>query len=573
MAIYHLTAKVVSRGIGRSAVAASAYLSCSKMYNDYDGIQHDYTRKHGLVHQEVLLPPHAPPEWTDREKLWNAVEETEKTKDSRLAREFDVALPVELNKEQWLELLHSFIQEDFVDIGMCADFAIHDPHPPGHNPHAHIMLTVRPLNEDGSWQYKTEKEYLCMKNGEERGFTSAEYKIAQKDGWEKQYSYKVGKKKVYMTPSSAQAQGYERVNKHPKSTKFGRQNPITERWNSDEQLILWRSNWADATNQILEKYRFNSRIDHRSFAERGITEQPTIHEGVSARMMEKKGIVAERCEINRQIKADNKLLKELKKQVDKLTKAVKESIPAIAEALERIRGHMILLQYHLLHNRMQTTSLKEQITSTTPILKEYQSIKNKLREKKTEKKALMEKQNQTSIFSPLKQIKLSQQLTTITEDIEELKFQKEQLMYQLYCHSETEMKQIENAISQMNKNLEKLEEQKDRLTGQLAEDTERFQEIKSKLSLEQSDTLLDERITIRETVIPETRSKLQNVFGSKFEHSRLRSASDMIDTTLGEDSEIFQERAIQKRWEQQENKHLSLSVTQRKQRKNKGWER
>ena len=125
----------------------------------------------------------------------------------------------------------------------------------------------------------------------------------------------------------------------------------------------------------------------------------------------------------------------------------------------------------------------------------------------------------------------------------------------------------------MNKNLEKLEEQKDRLTGQLAEDTERFQEIKSKLSLEQSDTLLDERITIRETVIPETRSKLQNVFGSKFEHSRLRSASDMIDTTLGEDSEIFQERAIQKRWEQQENKHLSLSVTQRKQRKNKGWER
>lgn len=129
---------------------------------------------------------------------------------------------------------------------MCADAAIHDPYPPGHNPHAHILLTVRPLDEKGKWQYKTEKEYLCVKDGEERGFTAAEFKQAQADGWEKQYQYKVGKKKVYMTPSAAQAQGYERISKYPKSTKYGRQNPITERWNSDEQLVLWRQAWADA---------------------------------------------------------------------------------------------------------------------------------------------------------------------------------------------------------------------------------------------------------------------------------------------------------------------------------------
>ena len=88
MAIYHMQAKVVSRGTGRSAVAASAYMSCSRIYNDYDGIQHDYTRKHGLIYQEVMLPPMAPPEWKNREQLWNAVEAAEKTKDSRLAREF-----------------------------------------------------------------------------------------------------------------------------------------------------------------------------------------------------------------------------------------------------------------------------------------------------------------------------------------------------------------------------------------------------------------------------------------------------------------------------------------------------
>lgn len=126
--------------------------------------------------------------------LWNAVEENEKTKDSRLAREFVPALPIELTPAQWQELLTDFIQNSFVAEGMCADVAIHDPHPPGHNPHAHIMLTVRPLDEQGNWQYKTEKEYLCVRNGEEQGFTAAEFNAAQADGWEKQYP-KQNKKK------------------------------------------------------------------------------------------------------------------------------------------------------------------------------------------------------------------------------------------------------------------------------------------------------------------------------------------------------------------------------------------
>ena len=108
----------------------------------------------------------ASPEWKDREQLWNAVEAAEKTKDSRLAREFVVALPIELDKDSNISLLQNFIQKNFVDMGMCADFAIHDTD--GHNPHAHILLTVRPLNENGTWQYKTEKEYLCIKNGEKK---------------------------------------------------------------------------------------------------------------------------------------------------------------------------------------------------------------------------------------------------------------------------------------------------------------------------------------------------------------------------------------------------------------------
>ena len=210
------------RGIAAPAGAAG---SCSRMLNEYDGVQHDYTRKQGLGWRQVFLPATAPAEWQDRETLWNAVEETETAKDSRLAREFVAALPIELSREEQTQLLQDFIKEQFVADGMCADAAIHDPYPPGHNPHAHILLTVRPLDEKGKWQYKTEKEYLCAKDGKERGFTAAEFKQAQTDGWEKQYQYKVGKKKVHMTPSAAQAQGYERVSKYPKSTKYGRKIP------------------------------------------------------------------------------------------------------------------------------------------------------------------------------------------------------------------------------------------------------------------------------------------------------------------------------------------------------------
>ena len=114
MAIYHLEAKIVSRGAGRSAVAAAAYLSCSRMLNEYDGVQHDYTRKQGLGWRQVFLPATAPAEWQDRETLWNAVEETETAKDSRLAREFVAALPIELSREEQIQLLQDFIKEQFV---------------------------------------------------------------------------------------------------------------------------------------------------------------------------------------------------------------------------------------------------------------------------------------------------------------------------------------------------------------------------------------------------------------------------------------------------------------------------
>ena len=540
MAIYHMQAKVVSRGSGRSAVAASAYMSCSRMYNNYDGIQHDYTRKQGLIYQEVMLPPMAPLEWNDREQLWNAVEETEKTKDSRLAREFVVALPVELDKDSNISLLQNFIQKNFVDMGMCADFAIHDTD--GHNPHAHILLTVRPLNENGTWQYKTEKEYLCIKDGEEKGFTASEFKDAQKEGWEKQYRYKAGKKKVYLTPSAAQEKGYERIDKHPKSTRYGRQNPISEQWNSEEQLCLWRANWADAVNKMLALNQINAAIDHRSFAAQGITEQPTIHEGYIAQNMEKKGMIADRCEINRRVRADNRILRELKTQIKKLVQAVEKSIPVIAETLEAIRNHMIFTQYHLLHNEMQKEVIHDWMQHFRPILNKYDTIKKKLKAKVTEKKELNVQKSKTSILNPFQHIKLNQQLTTVTEEIEELKSAKEQLLFQAECSTEKDMASLSRKYDQMDKNLDILDSQDMALKEQLEKDAVAFQEEKLRPKPEQYTELLDARIQIRPTFREKLIEQLKGTFGEYYDYHYRDIATHEVDDLNMEDPYSFSHR-------------------------------
>lgn len=419
MAIYHLEAKVVSRGAGRSACAAAAYLSCSRIYNNYDGVQHDYTRKYGLVAQQIFLPPNAPPAWSDRETLWNAVEAAEKTKDSRLAREFVAALPVELGQSEWMRLLSEFIQTQFVAQGMCADMAIHDTD--GHNPHAHILLTVRPLNPDGTWQAKTEKEYLCIKDGIEKGFTASEFKTAQLEGWEKQYPYKVGKKKVYMTPSAAEAQDLERASKYPKSTKYGRQNPIAERWNSEEQLCLWRVAWADHVNKYLEQAGKSERIDHRSFADQGRDEQPTIHEGVVARALEKNGIVSDRCELNRQIKQDNALLKSLKAAITKLTDAVKHSIPAMAELLESIRARLLVLRFSANHARTHKEKAEAYLSKARLMFASYNELLTALQAKRRQRKALTEERDALPLLAISKKRELTEKIQGLTEEIEELK--------------------------------------------------------------------------------------------------------------------------------------------------------
>lgn len=271
MAIYHLCIKIISRGKGKSAVAASAYRSGEKIKNEYDGIVHDFTRKGGIAHIEILLPQNAPQEFSDRGALWNSVEKIEKSKNSQLAREIEIALPKELDREKQIELVREYVKENFVKVGMCADIALHDKG--DGNPHAHILLTMRPLNEDTTWGAKSKKEYILDENGE---------KVKLKNG-----NYKTRK-----------------IN--------------TVDWNEQDKAEHWRKAWADITNKYLEENNIQEKVDHRSYQRQGIEQIPTIHLGVSATQMEKKGIATDRGNINREIKHQNKILREIARRIKTL---------------------------------------------------------------------------------------------------------------------------------------------------------------------------------------------------------------------------------------------------------------
>ncbi|MBQ8617110.1 MAG: MobA/MobL family protein [Clostridia bacterium] len=530
MAIYHMQTKVVSRGKGRSAVAASAYMSCSSVTNEYDGVHHDYTRKKGLMWEHVFLPEYAPAEWQERAALWNAVEDAEKSKDSRLAREFVVALPRELSPDQQIVLLTEYIQQQFVADGMCADVGIHDPDPPGHNPHAHILLTIRPLDEQGKWQYKTEKEYLCIRGDEERGFTAAEFLHAQDEGWEKQYPFLIGKKKVYMTTTNGEAQGLKRASKHPKSTTYGRQNPITERWNSESQLILWRSAWADIVNLHLERVGSAERVDHRSHAERGLDEQPTIHEGVAARAMEKKGVISDRCELNRQIKADNALLRELKDLVAMLSELVADVAASIADQLTKLREKLIVICYQIKVIIRSMDKRTATIQSTQPKLKRYNELTQQIKQKTKARKTLAAEQKNTSKLNLIKQHDLSRQITTLTEEIEELRSEKENLLLDLGCADGAGVKAVQSEITAMEASLHKLDEQKERYSAELDETLQQYKQLRDQA--EGADMQ-----QVHADASEAAAGRLQQAYGKHYNAQLLRESQQELSAMLGKSVE------------------------------------
>lgn len=532
MAIYHFEAKVITRGTDRSVVAAAAYASCSQIYNDYDGINHDYTRKQGCVYSEIFLPTNVPTEWQDRAELWNAVEAAEKSKDSQLARELIVALPIELQIDEWKSILKTFITENCVDKGMCADVSIHDTD--GHNPHAHILLTMRPLDDKGKWQAKTQKEYLCKRGDDEQGFTADEFKSAQADGWEKQYQYFVGKKKIYMTPSEAKAQSLERASKNPKSTRYGRQNRICAEWNSEEQITVWRKAWEDVTNVELKRKNALEHIDCRSFKDRGIDEQPTIHEGVTARIIEQRGGVSERCEMNRQIRKDNALLRELKALVNKLSEVVENTTAKIVEELENIRNNLIMLKYKFIFNKKQIKQVETEKQLIPNLIKQFRELSDDIEDKTAEYKKTKAEKNACSPLNIFRQSQLSKQLEVLSKEIKELKSDKKFVLFELGCKTDNDIDIIEQNYKYNLDVAEKLKVRNSDLKSEYTTEKANYIEIKNNIQTENTEAVQAERTEIQAGGIRQTRIALENTYKGKFDDDIFAEAQTAVNNDLYE---------------------------------------
>ena len=245
MSIYHCSIKIISRSDGKSAVASSAYRSGEKLMDDRTGLVHDFTKKRGVVFTEVALPAHAPPEYADRNVLWNAVEKAEKKSNAQLAREIEVALPKELSRECQIEIVRRYVQENFVSVGMCADWALHVARCPGDigsartgaerrkgdgNPHAHIMLTMRGIKPDGTWAQKEKKAYAFDEDGNR-------------------------------IPLIDPATGEQKLRK--RNEKLWKRITIDANdWNDHSKAEIWRKSWADICNEYLS---LEQQIDHRSY--------------------------------------------------------------------------------------------------------------------------------------------------------------------------------------------------------------------------------------------------------------------------------------------------------------------
>ena len=291
MALYHFHVGQISRSKGYSAIAASAYRSGEKLYDDYYGETQDYTHKGGVVMSGLTFPSYVPEKYRDRQTLWNELEKAEKHPKAQLAYSFDIALQNEFTRDENIALVKEFIAENFASKGMICDWAVHEPEKKGGipNPHFHVLVPIRPMMENGEWGEKQHREYQLDSDGN---------RIRDKNG-----------KYVFNAV------------------------PTTD-WGRPETLETWRRNWAKLVNEKFREKGMDLRIDERSYRDQGKADIPQVHEGSSVRRMEAKGIETDKGSWNRWARKANRKLHEL---IDAI-KDIREWIACAREALALIQA-------------------------------------------------------------------------------------------------------------------------------------------------------------------------------------------------------------------------------------------
>lgn len=366
MADYRLSANIIKRSKGQSSVAAAAYRAAMRLDDVRTGITHNYTRKRGVVHAEILAPEQSP-EWVfDRAELWNAVETIERRKDAQLSREIQLSLPYELTDAQRLELVRGYVQEQFVSQGMIADIALHHPDQQSdeRNFHAHVMLTMRDISPDG-------------------------FKNKNRD------------------------------------------------WNKPEMVIQWREQWAHHQNRELERHGHNERVDHRSYAERGIDQEPQQHMGQSAHQMEMRGEFTRIGAKNREIQVSNAervknraydalLSAQVSMQKDALNTWANEERQSLKE---RLRTSQIDL--HVEHRKQRDTLREKQKRDNNALRSQINSqvktVTNRLTNAKGAKKIIRHLLGHTKADrATLQHLHKALQAVKVTEQTQRVELQRKQ---------------------------------------------------------------------------------------------------------------------------------------------------
>lgn len=349
MAIYHCQIKIGSRSKGQNAVAASAYRSATKIYSEETGVLSNFENKKGVIYSEVSLCKNAPQAYKDRAVLWNAVHQIEKQSSARLWREIEVALPRELNRNEQIKTIQEYVSK-LTDQGMCADWSLHDKG--DGNPHAHIMLTVRSILDNGEWAPKAKKVYDLDENGE---------KIFQKID-------KAGRKQY-------------------KSHKEDYNN-----WNEKERVEEWRNEWEKVCNAHLH----DCKIDHRSYEKQGIKNLlPTIHEGYAARKMSAQGISSERVEYNKAVRNFNKAVYEHNNEARNFLDE-KEKLNKLSKLLENLEV--------------------DEPAHSTPVIDDYVAELKTIEQKIYEDSYLLSKKNQLIDYDKIRKEEIIPAVSTAAED-------------------------------------------------------------------------------------------------------------------------------------------------------------
>ena len=492
MAIFHLSVKMISRGKGKSAVAAAAYRSGEKITNEYDGITHDYTRKRGVVMTSILLPDNAPIEFYNRSKLWNAVEKIEKAKNAQLAREVEISIPKELNFAEGYHLVAEFCQKNFVEEGMIADICFHDKG--DGNPHAHIMLTVRPFNKDGSWESKQKKEYILDENGE---------KIYDK------------KKRQYKCKSV----------------------PTTD-WNDRGNVEKWRKSWAELCNKYLQQAGRNERVDHRSYERQGLEILPTQHLGTAASQMEKKNIKTERGEVNRHIKIVNQTIRfyneeiaKLKEEAKQLVQSVKDKVIKVARNLEQLRKNLFCIIYAEKDNDKKIEQFQKLVPRDMDVIKKaYDLIRKRARLNE-------EKQAYVNVLDSRKEKKKRREQAeeafhTIQMELYQIDRQLRDLPQFYKMYSMYEMEECIENEDRYREIISRLEKMADRIEAGKDISYLEYDIAKNKVEPEEEKEVAEERTKIRPEMERRAKAELADVYGREFDNEMFEEAVEETDELL-----------------------------------------